>query len=164
MPVSQQPQVLAFSETYQALQTGVVDGTENPHSNMYTQKMHEVQKHMAVTDHGYLGYAVITSERFWSRLRPADRALLQTALREAMDYGNRIAGAQQDKALADECAQALADAVASLAVVMWRVPVSRWLPGAGRRILAWGLKAKRLALSGLASLAGVLPKSAKPSG
>ncbi|MFN7052742.1 MAG: DctP family TRAP transporter solute-binding subunit, partial [Gemmobacter sp.] len=39
------PQVMAFSEVYQALQTGVVDGTENPPSNMYTQKMHEVQKH-----------------------------------------------------------------------------------------------------------------------
>ncbi|HPV59998.1 MAG TPA: DctP family TRAP transporter solute-binding subunit, partial [Thauera aminoaromatica] len=34
------PQVMAFSEVYQALQTGVVDGTENPHSNLYTQKMH----------------------------------------------------------------------------------------------------------------------------
>ncbi len=48
------PQVMAFSEVYQALQTGVVDGTENPHSNLYTQKMHEVQKHMTLTDHGYL--------------------------------------------------------------------------------------------------------------
>src|SRR5262249_46757589 len=39
------PQVMAFSDVYQALQTGVVDGTENPPSNMYTQKMYEVQKH-----------------------------------------------------------------------------------------------------------------------
>ena len=39
------PQVMAFSEVYQALQTGVVDGTENPSSNEYTQKMHEVQKY-----------------------------------------------------------------------------------------------------------------------
>eukprot|EP01034_Spumella_vulgaris_P044840 gene44840-55795_t len=42
--------VLAFSEVYQALQTGVVDGTENPPSNMYTQKMHEVQKHVTVSN------------------------------------------------------------------------------------------------------------------
>jgi len=55
------PQVMAFSEVYQALQTGVVDGTENPISNLYTQKMHEVQKHLALTNHGYLGYAVITN-------------------------------------------------------------------------------------------------------
>ena len=55
------PQVMAFSEVYQALQTGVVDGTENPPSNMYTQKMHEVQKHATVSNHGYLGYAVIVN-------------------------------------------------------------------------------------------------------
>ena len=48
------PQVMAFSEVYQALQTGVVDGTENPPSNFYTQKMQEVQKYLALTDHGYL--------------------------------------------------------------------------------------------------------------
>ena len=47
------PQVMAFSEVYQALQTGVVDGTENPLSNLYTQKMFEVQKYLTITDHGY---------------------------------------------------------------------------------------------------------------
>ncbi len=40
------PQVMAFSEVYQALQTGVVDGPENTSSNIYTQKMHEVQKYI----------------------------------------------------------------------------------------------------------------------
>jgi C4-dicarboxylate-binding protein DctP len=65
------PQVMAFSEVYQALQTGVVDGTENPHSNLYTQKMHEVQKYPDPTDHGYLGYAVIVNKKFWDGL-PAD--------------------------------------------------------------------------------------------
>ena len=59
------PQVMAFSEVYQALQTGVVDGTENPPSNLYTQKMFEVQKYVATTNHGYLGYAVITNKKFW---------------------------------------------------------------------------------------------------
>src|ERR1700744_1630422 len=49
------PQVMAFSEVYQALQTGVVDGQENTWSNMYTQKMHEVQKYATVTTHGYIG-------------------------------------------------------------------------------------------------------------
>jgi C4-dicarboxylate-binding protein DctP len=46
------PQVTAFSEAYQALETGVVDGTENPPSNMLTQRMHEVQKHLTVSHHG----------------------------------------------------------------------------------------------------------------
>ena len=43
------PQVMAFSEVYQALQTGVVDGTENPPSNLYTQKMYEVQKFLTLS-------------------------------------------------------------------------------------------------------------------
>ena len=85
------PQMLAFSEVYQALQTGVVDGAENPISNFYTQKMHEVQKYMTITDHGYLGYAVIVNKKFWDGL-PADiRTQLETALVEATDYANNIA-------------------------------------------------------------------------
>ena len=93
------PQVMAFSEVYQALQTGVVDGTENPHSNMYTQKMHEVQKHLTVTDHGYLGYAVIANKKFWDGL-PADvRGNLETAMKEATTYANKIAQEENDKSL-----------------------------------------------------------------
>lgn len=93
------PQKMAFSEVYQALQTGVVDGTENPHSNLYTQKMHEVQKHMALTDHGYLGYAVITNKKFWDGL-PADiRTQLDKAMAESTDYANQIALEENEKAL-----------------------------------------------------------------
>ena len=94
------PQVMAFSEVYQALQTGVVDGTENPHSNLYTQKMHEVQKHMTLSEHGYLGYAVITNKKFWDGL-PADvRGQLETAMAEATVYANKIAKEENDGALA----------------------------------------------------------------
>jgi C4-dicarboxylate-binding protein DctP len=93
------PQVMAFSEVYQALQTGVVDGTENPHSNLFTQKMHEVQKHMTLSDHGYLGYAVITNKKFWDGL-PADvRAPLEQAMKEATDYANKIAKDDNEGAL-----------------------------------------------------------------
>ena len=93
------PQVMAFSEVYQALQTGVVDGTENPHSNLYTQKMHEVQKFVTVSDHGYLGYAVITNKKFWDGL-PADvRGPLEQAMKEATDYANKIAQEENDSAL-----------------------------------------------------------------
>ncbi|HTT13326.1 MAG TPA: TRAP transporter substrate-binding protein [Burkholderiaceae bacterium] len=93
------PQVMAFSEVYQALQTGVVDGTENPPSNMYTQKMHEVQKHMTMTDHGVIEYAVITNQKFWSGL-PADiRGQLEAAMKEATRYANSIAKLENDQAL-----------------------------------------------------------------
>ena len=85
------PQVMAFSEVYQALQTGVVDGTENPISNLYTQKMHEVQKYLTLTNHGYLGYAVIVNKKFWEGL-PADvRGQLEQAMREATVYANKLA-------------------------------------------------------------------------
>ncbi|MEI8030458.1 MAG: TRAP transporter substrate-binding protein [Comamonadaceae bacterium] len=94
------PQVMAFSEVYQALQTGVVDGTENPISNFYTQKMHEVQKHLSVTNHGYLGYAVIVNKKFWDGL-PADvRGQLEQAMKEATVYANKIAQEENDQALA----------------------------------------------------------------
>jgi C4-dicarboxylate-binding protein DctP len=93
------PQVMAFSEVYQALQTGVVDGTENPPSNMYTQKMHEVQKHATLSNHGYLGYAVIVNKKFWDDI-PADvREQLEKALAEATTFANDIAQAENDKAL-----------------------------------------------------------------
>ncbi|HEX7109298.1 MAG TPA: TRAP transporter substrate-binding protein [Aestuariivirga sp.] len=93
------PQVMAFSEVYQALQTGVVDGTENPPSNMYTQKMHEVQKYATLSNHGYLGYAVIVNKKFWDDL-PADvRGQLEQAMTEATAFANDIAQAENDQAL-----------------------------------------------------------------
>ncbi len=93
------PQVMAFSEVYQALQTGVVDGTENPPSNFYTQKMYEVQKHLSLTDHGYLGYAVITNKKFWDGL-PADvQSQLDQAMKESTEFANKIAKEENDRAL-----------------------------------------------------------------
>jgi C4-dicarboxylate-binding protein DctP len=99
------PQVMAFSEVYQALQTGVVDGTENPPSNMYTQKMHEVQSHATLSNHGYLGYAVIVNKKFWDELPEDVRGQLEKALKEATEYANGIAKDENDKAL-----QAMKDA------------------------------------------------------
>src|SRR5438874_2251293 len=93
------PQVMAFSEVYQALATGVVDGTENPPSNEYTQKMHEVQKYTMLSEHGYVGYAVITNKKFWDGL-PADiRTSLTKAMKEATDFTNEIAQKENDDAL-----------------------------------------------------------------
>ena len=93
------PQVMAFSEVYQALQTGVVDGTENPHSNLYTQKMYEVQKYVTLSNPGYLGYAVITNKKFWDSLSSDVRSQLEQAMKEATDYANKIAQEENDQAL-----------------------------------------------------------------
>jgi len=98
--VGANPQVMAFSEVYQALQTGVVDGTENTASNIYTQKMHEVQKYLTVSDHGYIGYAVIVNKKFWDSLPPDIRAQLDGAMAEATKYANTIAQQENDQAMA----------------------------------------------------------------
>ena len=93
------PQVMAFSELYQALQTGVVDGTENTPSNLYTQKVHEVQKHFTVSNHGHISYAVIVNKKFWEGL-PADlRTTLEGAMRDATTYANAIADTENQLAL-----------------------------------------------------------------
>jgi C4-dicarboxylate-binding protein DctP len=93
------PQVMAFSEVYQALQTGVVDGTENTPSNIYTQKMHEVQSHLTVSDHGYIGYAVIVNKKFWDGLPPDIRTQLEGAMKDATKYTNAIAEQENQQAL-----------------------------------------------------------------
>jgi C4-dicarboxylate-binding protein DctP len=94
------PQVMAFSEVYQALQTGVVDGTENPPSNLYTQKMHEVQKFVTVSNHGYLGYAVIVNKAFWEGLPVDIRKTLEGAIQEATKVANDLAKKDNEEALA----------------------------------------------------------------
>jgi len=94
------PQVMAFSEVYQALQTGVVDGTENPVSNLYTQKMNEVQKFLTLSDHGVIEYAVVVNKKFWEGLPPDVRAGLESAMKEATAYTNDIAKQENDDALA----------------------------------------------------------------
>jgi C4-dicarboxylate-binding protein DctP len=105
------PQKIAFSEVYQALQTGVVDGTENPWSNIYSKKFHEVQKYIMESDHGVLDYMVITNAKWWNSL-PADiRKGLEEAMKESIAYGNKIAAEETDdfraKVIADKKAQVI---------------------------------------------------------
>src|SRR5260370_8286530 len=93
------PQSMAFSEVYQALQTGVVDGQENTWSNIYTQKMFEVQKYIMETNHSYIGYVLVVNKKFWEDL-PADiRGQLEKAMQEATAYGNDIAEKENIEAM-----------------------------------------------------------------
>ena len=93
------PQVMAFSEAYQALQTGVVNGTENPPSNLYTQKMYEVQKYVTLSNHGYLGYVVIVNKKFWEGLPKDIRAILEGAMKDATKFEIDVAKKDNDEAL-----------------------------------------------------------------
>jgi C4-dicarboxylate-binding protein DctP len=93
------PQVMAFSELYQALQSGVVDGTEGVPSNFYTQKIYEVQKHISLSNHGHLAYAVIINKKFYDGL-PADlRAVVDSSIKDATVYANQIAATENKEGL-----------------------------------------------------------------
>ena len=105
------PQKLAFAEVYQALQTGVVDGTENPWSNIYSKKFHEVQGYIMESNHGVLDYMVITNTKWWEGL-PADvRKGLNEAMVESIKFGNKVADEEdanfRAKVIADNKAKVL---------------------------------------------------------
>src|ERR1700754_3994414 len=93
------PQVMAFGEVYQALQTGVVDGQENTWSNIYTQKMHEVQKFATVTNHDYIGYVVVVNKKFWDGLPAGVRPQLEKAMKEATQFCHNQSAKENDDAL-----------------------------------------------------------------
>ena len=93
-------QKMAFAEVYQALQSGAVDGQENPFSNIYSQKFHEVQKTIVETNHGTADYMVVVSTKWWNGL-PADvRKGLTEAMKETTVYNNQIAKQKNDEAKA----------------------------------------------------------------
>jgi C4-dicarboxylate-binding protein DctP len=93
------PIALPFDETRTALSARVVDGTENTTSNFWTQRMDAVQSDLSLTQHGYLGYAVIANERFWRNIPASERALIHQALVDALQWGNAIADSQNEAAL-----------------------------------------------------------------
>ena len=95
------PQVLPFSEVYSALQQGVVDGTENPLSNFYTKKFHEVQSSVTLTSHGYLGYLVVMSEKFWNKLPKDIQANVTQAMKEATELERKESALEDAKIMED---------------------------------------------------------------
>jgi len=116
------PQKMAFAEVYQALQTGVVDGQENTWSNMYSQKFHEVQKTIAVTNHGVIDYMVVTNAKWWDGL-PADiRAGLKQAMDEATAHANRLANElnERDRKRIEEAGKAKIQPLSKEDVAAWR--------------------------------------------
>ena len=82
------PQKMAFSEVYGALQTGVVDGQENTWSNIYGQKFFEVQDGTTETNHGIIDYLVVTSTDWWDGLPDDVRSQLKTILDEVTETRN----------------------------------------------------------------------------
>jgi C4-dicarboxylate-binding protein DctP len=90
------PQIIAFGALYQALQTGVVDGEDNVPSNIWTQKFYDVQKHLTISNHGRLTYALVTNKKFWNSLPDDVRKQLDRAVKETSEFFN--ATAEKDNA------------------------------------------------------------------
>ncbi len=116
------PQKLAFSEVYQALQTGVVDGAENPWSNIYSQKFYEVQKTIAETNHGALDYMVITNAGWWQELPEHVRTELKKAMDGATQHANQLAAEinAHDKKAIGEAGKAKIQSLSKEDLAVWR--------------------------------------------
>jgi len=143
------PQKMAFSEVYQALQTGVVDGQENTWSNIYTQKFYEVQKSIAVTNHGVIDYMVLTNAKWWDGL-PADiRKGLTEAMDEATVYGNKLANDinERDRKLIADAGKAKIFALSKEDLAAWRkamAPVwKKFEPEIGKDLIDAALKSNQ---------------------
>ncbi len=91
------PVKMNFTDSYAGMKSGVIDGSENAPSNVYTQKMDLVQKNVTYTNHAYAGYAVVANKKFWDGLPPDIRASLETALLDATNYEKVIAGLDNDR-------------------------------------------------------------------
>lgn len=94
-----QPQTLAFSEVYMALQTGVVDGAETVLSNVWTQKFFEVQKFVSLLHHTHQAYAIVVNKKFWDGLPPDIRTILDGAVADATTYANALGAAEESDAM-----------------------------------------------------------------
>jgi C4-dicarboxylate-binding protein DctP len=92
------PQTMAFSEVYQGLQTGVVDGADTVMSNALTQKFYEVQKHITLLHHTHQAYAVVVNKKFWEGLPPDIRETLDRAMDDATSYANGLSVAEDTSA------------------------------------------------------------------
>jgi len=85
------PFALSFADTYQFLGNGLIDGTETTPSLFYTLGLINLQKYLTMTQHGYLGYVVITNKRFWESLPKEIQVALTAAINETTTYVNTIA-------------------------------------------------------------------------
>ncbi|ARS52951.1 C4-dicarboxylate ABC transporter [Kushneria konosiri] len=99
------PRKMSFAEVYQGLQTGVVNGAENPWSNIYSQKFYEVQDYITESNHGVLDYMLITNAKFWNGLPDDVRTELTDILDEVTTEVN-----DQARAINDRDRQAIIDA------------------------------------------------------
>jgi TRAP-type transport system periplasmic protein len=95
------PSPLAFAEVYSALQSGVMDGQENPLSQIWSGKLHEVQKFLSLSGHVYSPSYIVASESFWQKLPADQRQVLEKLAVEMGDY-SRATGERLDRELLEK--------------------------------------------------------------
>ncbi|MFZ5824767.1 MAG: TRAP transporter substrate-binding protein [Bacillota bacterium] len=88
-----------FDQTFRALETRQVDGQENTPSNIYWKKFHEVQRYLTISNHGYLGYVVLTNNLYWENLPEDARLILTEALAETTAWVRENAGRLNERDL-----------------------------------------------------------------
>ncbi|PAF16628.1 C4-dicarboxylate ABC transporter, partial [Shouchella clausii] len=81
----------SFNSTYKLLEEGDVDGEENTISNIYSKKFYNLQKHMTISNHGYLGYAVMMSRKVWNEQSEETKKILLEAMEETTEWNSRMA-------------------------------------------------------------------------
>lgn len=102
------PLPMPFAELYTALETKTVDGEENPYSVILSSKFYEVQKYVSGTNHVYATNPVQISKRFWDKLSPAERKILQDSAIEAQNYQRTASREAAGKALTELKAKGMA--------------------------------------------------------
>jgi TRAP-type transport system periplasmic protein len=93
------PVPLPFPELYTALETGTVDGQENPFASIETSKFYEVQKYAATTGHVYNPLVAIFSKKVWDRLSEDERRIVQEAATEAGLYERKVSREANEKSM-----------------------------------------------------------------
>lgn len=106
------PQPMAFSEVFTALESNTIDGQENPIPTIYTQRYNEVQDYMSLTSHVYTPYIMLAGKSFWDTLSDVEKEIIQEAAFEARDFQREYSREENEKAL-----QELEDAGMSINVV-----------------------------------------------
>jgi C4-dicarboxylate-binding protein DctP len=143
------PQKMAFSEVYQALQTGVVDGQENTWSNIYSQKFHEVQKTITESNHGVIDYMIVTNVKWWEGLPVDIRTGLTEAMTQATAHANKLAADinQADRKKIADAGKAKIQTLSKEDVAAWRKAMEpvwkKFEPNIGRDLIDAAMKSNK---------------------
>ncbi|SEQ09271.1 TRAP transporter substrate-binding protein [Basfia succiniciproducens] len=91
------PTPMSFNEVYSALQQGVIDAEENPLGHIYSSHFYEVQKCVTLSGHVYSTHMVLANPDFYNGLSETNRALVNSALKRAIDYQQEVIAKEEQE-------------------------------------------------------------------